>query len=151
MGGTVRAVDLTDPQWGTLKLLIAYPSEREGAWGTLTPLQGAKPWCDLVAQVPAEALSHALHGWATPLMKVIGRAPSALTRLVGRDAGECALKAECIGWNAKNCVPKAGAPSCWEPPGDLPPEASALVGDMVRAWAEGRYVLVVVGQEFSLS
>jgi hypothetical protein len=147
----VRAVDITDPEWGTVKLLVAYPSERDGAWGELTPLQGVMPWCDLVAKVPAEALSHALHGWGTPLMRAVGRAPAALTRLVNRDAGECGLKSECIGWNPKKCVPSTNAPSCWEPLGDLSPEASVLVGVVVRAWAEGRYVLVAVGQEFSLS
>jgi hypothetical protein len=146
---SMRAIDLTDPEWGVVKLAVTFPTE-DRTWGDLTPLRGTS-WERWITVVPAEAFSHAMHGWATPLMRVIGRTPVALARMVEAEARECRLKKDCVGWNPKNCVPRIDVPFCWEAPGNISPEAQVIVAEVVRAWGENRYVLVVLGKEFSLS
>lgn len=141
-----REITLTDSEWGTILLLVATPKP-DAPWGVLEPLRGTK-WGEHVQEVSGMALSHALHGWATPLMREIGPDPKVRARRVPDDIGRCALTQGCVG-ASPTCRPGPDSPpGCYEPSGVPTPDASAVT-TMVMAWKEGRYVLVVKGAEFS--
>ena len=140
MNDGFRHIDLTDPEWGEVRLLVSLPRGKE-LWGVLSPLRGTK-WGDQVQVVPGKALSHALHGWATPLMQVIGPAPRLRAKKVPYP---CALIKSCTG-ASPHCRPGSDVPECYEGPEK---EMGELVSTLVMAWKEGRYVIVVEGPEFS--
>lgn len=143
MSDGFREINLEDTEQGVVKLLVAVPREDE-PWGVLAPLRGTS-WGDQVAIVSGESLSHALHGWATPLMREIGPEPRHRAKRVPK---LCVLLKGCAG-AGPGCKPGVDVPACYEPP-EAPPGASWVVTRMVLAWREGRYVVVVDGPEFSL-
>lgn len=143
----LRHIDLDDPEWGKVKLLVAVPRPEE-SWGSLAPLRGTS-WGDQIAVVPGEDLSHALHGWATPLMRSIGIKPEDHARKIPGGERWCPQRNDCL-LSSEKCHPSPDVPDCYEPPG-LTMQQSLLVTTVVLAWREGRYVLVVDGPEFSLS
>jgi len=138
-----REINLDDAEQGEIKILVVLP-RGEDPWGVLTDIRDTV-WGAQVAVVSGEAMSHALHGWATPLMREIGPAPKHRARRVREP---CALLKGCAG-GGSYCTPGADVPDCYEPP-EMPPGASRAVARMVLAWREGRYVVVVEGPEFSL-
>ena len=130
------------------RVLVGRPLPVGGdSWGRLAPLRGT-PWGDLLPVVQGEDLSAALHGDAQPLMQSIGREPRILLRLVP-EPRYCAEFKRCITKAEKDCHPCATVPDCYEPPG-LPPEARSAANYLVRMWREGRYVIIVEGEEFVL-
>lgn len=147
---TLQTVD-----FGPLKLLRPVPAEeRQGdtlvvdSWGVLAAIRDTTPAiARLIPVVTGEAWSHALHGHARPLMLTIGPAPSALLKMAA--IRECALKNACIMYDAKRCTPNKRLPECWTPEG-VEEAARQAVATVTLAWAEGRYVVVVEGPEFSL-
>lgn len=138
----LRSIDLKDSDWGTvpIKLLAILPQE-DNPWGIAAPLQGT-PWGDQIQKVSGEAFSHALHGWAMPLMREIGVDPYIHAKKVPI---YCDLKGSCIGFNTKNCLPGKLTPNCYQVE-----ENSDLITTIVLAWKEGRYVILIEGAEFSL-
>jgi hypothetical protein len=64
--------------------------------------------------------------------------------------GLCALTAPglCAG-ATKFCKPCPKLPDCYDPPGDA--TTQSLMRQIAIAWRDGRYVLVTVGAEFSLT
>lgn len=138
---------LDDLDHGEIALAVAIPREAD-PWGVLAPLRETV-WGSLIREVSGEAMAHARHGYATPLMREIGPHPQYLARKVSDADGMCALKAECAGFTPK-CRPGKALPGCYEAPG-LDLEGSRLAAMVALLWREGRYVLVVVGDEFSLS
>ena len=74
--------NLTTKDWGVVKLARpAFGSIATDPWGTLASLKGT-PWGDAIPVVSGEVMSHALHGRATPLMRVIQSPPHALLRKI---------------------------------------------------------------------
>jgi hypothetical protein len=140
----LREIDLTDPEQGTLLLLAAFPRD-EAAWGDLQPLQGTS-WQQGVSEVTAAALSHALHGYATPLVRQLGRPPLSSAKKVSPEEGFCALQAGCIGWDSVRCRPCAKTPECYEAPLE-----GFVFRRVAEAWKERRHVVVVIGNEFALT
>ena len=134
---------MSDTFHGTYKLLVAIP--REDAWGVLAPLRGTV-WGSLIREVSGEAMAHARHGFLTPLANEIGPEPKHLMRKVPDAVGMCALSVggACAGATPL-CRPGPKVPDCYEPTGD----ATSVVYRVVLAWREGRYVVVVKGDEFS--
>lgn len=116
-----------------------------GPWGVLSPLLGT-PYEPLISVVDGEDLSHALHGMGTPLMNAIGRPPARLLKMAPQDL--CRIHGNCVMFSREDCYPCPRVPLCFEAPlNDL---ASAVASVVVQAWKEGRYVVVVEGDEFSL-
>jgi hypothetical protein len=140
MKGT-REIDLKDPKWGEVKLLVFYTSE-ENPLGILSGVSGT-PWEGYFPRIPGSSLSHALHGFLDPLVKSLGRSPETLLRVIPGALGECSQKKTCIGWDSRFCRPVKNGNSCWEAGN----EALELA---VGALRSGRYVLLVEGAEFSL-
>ena len=158
----LRAIDLDDREQGRILLLVSTysPTERE-PWGVLSPLQGT-PVGTLLPTVTGESLSHALHGYATPLVRELGPSPHALLKkLVGGVSGEqtpllmCPLTqgGQCLNAGPR-CYPHPKMPACYEPTPYLTQERlapEALVLRVLGAWVEGRYVVIVNGDTFSIS
>lgn len=138
-----REINLNDSEQGEIKLLVVVPKE-DDPWGVLADIRDTD-WGQQVAVVSGESMSHALHGWATPLMREIGVAPRQRARRVRK---LCSLAQGCVG-AGPGCVPGVDVPDCYEPPG-VPPSVLMAVTRMVLAWKDGRYVVVVNGPEFSL-
>jgi len=138
---------ISAPEWGDI--LIARPLPRDGdGWGFLAVLRDT-PWGDLLPVVSGEALSHALHSMTTPLMNQIGRPPYAQLRLIPDPFRACG-NTECIMATPAICHPCLKMPDCYEPPGlgDFETRRAAVV--VALCWKEGRYVVIVEGDEFSL-
>jgi hypothetical protein len=116
-------------------------------WGILRSVADS-PIGHLVPVVSGEDMSHALHGYFLPLRRQIGRSPHTNLRLVS-DTMVCAQIKDCILADKAVCFPCKKMPHCYLPPGyeGIPAHAISTV---IRAWAEGRYVVVVEGPEFSL-
>lgn len=147
---TIATID-----FGSIPILRPVPSEeRQGdtliidPWGVLAPIRDQAPQlARLIPVVTGEEWSHALHGHARPLMLKLGAAPSALLKLT--PLRDCLLKKECILHHPTRCLPNKKLPECWEAAG-LEEVARRAVSVVTLAWAEGRYVVVVEGVEFSL-
>jgi hypothetical protein len=135
-----REIDLTDAEQGKVRLLVPLPKDAD-PWGALAPLRGT-PWEAQIQIVSGEAFSHALHGWATPLMREIGPPPHVRADRVPLEAGQCTLHGSCVG-SSPFCRPHKKVPECYEP-------AIEVAARVALAWKEGRYVVVVQGPEFVL-
>jgi len=140
----IARYQLDTKDWGTILLLRPIPYNQD-PWGDLAPLRNTA-WGKQIPVINGQALSHALHGFLPPLMQVLGPHPHLLCRRVpfwcdlrGRD---CLLATD-------KCKPGAAMPHCYVPSG-VPPEAILPVATVAQAWAEGRYVIIVEGDEFSL-
>lgn len=144
MGDGLRRVQLTDPEWGELKLLVAIPKDGD-PWGVLAPLRDTA-WGRQIQVVSSDALSHALHGWATPLMREIGVAPKVHASRIGDDVGRCGLDGSCLGARAE-CRPGTATPDCYEAP-KLRPSVSLMAATVALAWRDGFYVVVADGDGF---
>lgn len=142
----VARFTIPSKEWGDILILRPYPKPGE-TWGDLAPLRGT-PWGDLLSIVSGASLSHALHGYVTPLMREIGPDPRGLCRMLPVGFRECRMAKSCP-MVSKHCVPGPKLPTCYSPP-RLPPEALLAGATVTGAWAEGRYVLIVEGEEFSL-
>lgn len=130
-------------------MLVGRPLPKNGDnWGVLAPIRDT-PWGDLLPIVSGEVLSYALHGRVTPLMKQIGRPPRAQLTLIPSDLRRCG-NTECIMYDPKTCHPCKQVPDCYEPPGLETFEARRAASTVVLAWREGRYIIIVEGDEFSL-
>jgi hypothetical protein len=146
MGDGFRRAQVQDGDWGVIKLLfpLAQPGD---PWGVLAPLRGTV-WGDQVPSVSGESLSHALHGWLTPLMREIGVEPLVHARRIPEDLRRCAQHETCpiVG---RGCQPGPATPDCYDPP-ELEGQSLHLARTVALAWAESRYVVVVTGPEFTL-
>lgn len=145
MSDGIRRINLQDREQGSILLSVALPRDGE-PWGVLAPLRGTV-WEGLVRTVSGEALSHSVHGWATPIIRELGPNPHAVMR---RHPTPCVLSTgdQCVG-SSPACRPGRGMPDCYEPPdadGDLSWAVSTALLDL-RA---GRFVVVVAGSEFVL-
>jgi len=134
-------------QWGQLLLLRPVPHHKD-ACGDLGCLKGSylEPHIPVVS---GESLSHALHGHATPLMQELGPNPQALLRMIPVAHRQCAEFKACILARFGDCHPCPTVPDCYEAPGVVG-EAQMAANAVILSWAEGRYVLVAEGGEFSL-
>lgn len=155
----MREVDLVDSsvrgdaRFKVPRILLLVTEGTKGDWGELEPLRGTS-WEAGVELVDAESFSHALHGHVLPLLRALGRDPSASGKRVSEAEGSCAMRGSCASWVADRCRPggKGNPPACYEPP--LSPGSGSSVTQLFRtvaaAWAEGRHTVVVVGEGFNL-
>lgn len=137
----LRSIHLEDRDQGSLRLLVAIPVAGD-PWGILVPLRGT-PWERLVRVVPGSALSHAMHGYATPLVRALGPDPAKVgRRLDDRDA-RCMQWSSCL-TPAPTCRAGHSMPDCFDGGSDI---ASILVTSLRDGW----HVIVVEGPEFVVS
>ena len=147
MGDGLRRVELTDPEGGGGKLLFPLPQHGD-PWGVMAVLKGTE-WAEQIVVVSGADLSHALHGWATPLMRSIGVKPRVHGKKISHENGWCPQITTCP-IASDECRPGRETPDCYEPPA-LEGDAAFLATTVALAWAEGRFVIVVDGPEFNLS
>jgi hypothetical protein len=102
----------------------------------------------LIPVIDGMTMSHALHGLFMPLRRSIGRRPQDLLRVLPGD-WTCGLIKSCVMARPEICYPCAKMPHCYMPP-DFQGNAALALATVLRAWVDGRYVLVVEGDEFSL-
>jgi hypothetical protein len=145
----LREFNLDTTEWGKIKLARpSFGSIEHDPWGTLACLKGT-PWGDRIPVVSGEVMSHALHGRATPLMRVIGTEPRGCLKLIPDPYRLCAMgKKGCVIYRKEVCHPCPKIPDCYIPPG-LDSEQQLAASAVVLAWKENRYVIVVAGAEFS--
>lgn len=145
----IRNMTVADQTYGELKLAVAVPYHGD-SWGVLAPLRETV-WGPLIRVVPGEAIAHARHGYAEPLIRVLGPAPSVLARKIVDHDGLCdmAQKKSC-GIAGQHCRPGSKLPECYQPP-TLTGSAQEMAAVVALAWRDGFYVLVVDGNEFSLT
>lgn len=115
-------------------------------WGDLAVLRDT-PWGPLISEVSGEVMSLAVHGYLGPLRAAGLRDPRACLRALNPTALRCARRASCVTHDAAHCLPCTKVPDCYEPPG-FSLEVAMAARDVTLCWREGRYVVVVVGEEF---
>jgi len=145
MSDGFRRIDLKDKEQGSILLSVSMPTTTD-QWGVAALLRGTE-WDGLIRKVSGEALSHAVHGWATPLVRELGPDPVVVMR---RNQISCALSTggQCVG-AGPDCRPGRTMPDCYEPP-KLTIEAAVVVSTILRDLRSGRHVVVVIGAEFVL-
>lgn len=142
-----RPIDLHDRDQGEIKLLVSIPT-RDDPWGACGLLRGTE-WEPLIQVVDGEALSHALHGWATPLARQMGIAARYRGKKLSEEGGRCALVGECL-MAGPQCHPsQKDLPDCYVAP-DLPPDATEVASTVALSWRDNRLVVVVEGEEHAL-
>jgi len=141
----IREFSIDTQDYGTVLIARVLPIG-DDIWGELAALRGTE-WEKLIPVVSGDALSHALHGHARPLMQAIGPEPRVLLRCVP-EPRFCTEYKACI-TKSPQCYPCPEMPDCYSP--RSLPEMDRLIGNyVVRAWKGGRYVVVVEGAEFTL-
>jgi hypothetical protein len=136
---------INDPEWGEVK--VYRPTPRKGdPWGDLSVLKETT-WGQFIYPVTGEAFSHALHGWATPLMRELGPQPLKVVSQIPPEDGICEHYDDCI-IARHDCIPSGPPPECYEAP--LKGLAGDAANEVMVAWRDG-WVVVVTDGEFSLS
>lgn len=145
----IKEIKLNDKDWGEIHLVMAIP--RPGnPWGSFSPLKGTL-WEKAVKPVSGEAMSDALHGFATPLMRQLLRKPLDTLKTIPLQEKRCRMATDgtCLA-ASKNCVPGTRVlPICYEPPED-DSEIRTVAAEVAKWLDQGRYVIVVESEEFSL-
>ena len=118
-------------------------------WGMLAPLRGTG-WEPYIYIVSGEAFSHALHGYLQPLLDELGPPPLKVAKRIPDDESICELIDSCVVADRARCFAAGPPPDCYAPPVE-DPLLSRAMQQVSLAWADGSYVVVVVGSEFSLS
>lgn len=136
---------ISSKEFGEYPILRPYPRDGD-SWGDLAPLRGTS-FESLIPVVSGAALSHALHGYLNPLMGKIGPHPHGQLRQIQGTQRTCWSATDCP-IHGKLCHPNPKMPPCFVPSG-LEAEAQFAATVVVLAWGEGRYVIVVEGDEFS--
>lgn len=145
---SLREVTFNDREQGEIRLLISAPTLSD-PWGIMGSLRGTE-WEPLIQVVSGQALSHALHGWATPLVRELGISARHRARRISEEGGRCALHQECLSASPE-CHPKSRkVPDCYEAP-NVTPGGSLAASRVVLAWRENRVVVVIAGEEHNLS
>jgi len=136
-----------DTTHGELKLVVSIPTT-EDPWGVMAPLKGTE-WEPLIRVISGDSMSHAMHGYSTPLARELGLEPRLLARKVPEECAMCDLWDQGCLTAGPNCRPGPDVPDCYEGRHE-DPIIRMLIGQVVIAWRDGWYVVVVEGDEFSL-
>lgn len=130
-----RSVKITTYELGDLDLLVVYRNS-----GILEPeWVGIEGVLDLLTVVPQQVWDDALVGLTHPLVKRLNLPPKGCLKKLPSEAKVCAKSKGCVFFDKKTCFPESiRLPWCFEPTG-LDPK----VYEVICAWREGRYVVVV--------
>ena len=140
MLGTRKAVISCSEQQDFL-LLWAMP--KKDPMGVFSVLRDTK-WEKLIGKVSGENLSHALHGWATPLVRELPSKPKSLLRTLKNE--RCWMQKECV-MATDRCYPNLKVPNCFEPED---PQVRAVVNFILNMMRDGYRIVWVDGAEFSM-
>lgn len=137
-----RRLKVITREVGELQLFLIY--ERAGNYeNEWRPLQGNEI-TSLFTCTTRETVEHALKGYTSPLIKLLGIPPSGALRKLPMAARQCVLKGRCSLYVARDCVPTAvKMPWCYEPGGIEDEQTRKLASEVIGLWREGVYVLVV--------
>lgn len=133
-----RVVKVPTYELGDLDLLVLYRVQGvfEKDW---SGIQGQEEVLSLVTIVSQQVWDDALVGLTYPLVKALSLPPKGCLKKLPLKAKVCAKKEGCVFFDKKNCYPESKTlPWCFEPCG-LDPK----VTDLIAAWREGKYVVVV--------
>lgn len=145
LNDSFKWMNLQSDDWGEVKLLV--PKVRQGdPWGVISTLKGTI-WGDQIPTVSGPAFSDAMRGSATRLMREIGPLPKHLNMRISDSDGVCRYHGSCPLYRS-HCRPGKKLPDCYEPPGEWTPQESMAITQVALAWSEGRYVVVVEGDEW---
>lgn len=128
----------TDPP-----LLLLTISESQGKWEPDWETLRGTLFEKLFSQVDRRTLDVAIRGHTGPLVKALGIPPEgALRKMPSR---ECEKKETCTFYDNRKCLLLSSAmPWCFVPEGlDVPEELEPLVMEVLAAWKEQRYIVVV--------
>lgn len=130
--------------------LVHRPTPIEGdPWGMLASLKGTS-WEPYIYVVSGEAFSHALHGYLKPLEDELGPSPLKVAKRIPYEESVCELVNDCVIADRIKCVAAGPPPDCWSAPTEEG-ERRVAMEQVVVAWRDGSTVIVVEGEEFSLS
>lgn len=141
----LRRIKLNDKDQGEILLAILVSKGSDEGWGEAIGLRGTE-WERAIRPVSGEDLSHALHGWATPLARTLGERPSAVAKRLRQPCARVAV-GDCPIAGPK-CVTGPATPECFEPPTKLPKEAMPAAYEIAMALRDGYHVVRVLGSEF---
>lgn len=140
-------ITLAKSEWGPLSLLRPLPREGDD-WGLLAGARGTD-WEPHLKVIPGSTLSYALHGYTKPLVDLLGRPPLVSARKIPDQVGFCRkYKNKTCAIRKELCRPGGDTPLCYEPDVDELALEEALY-EVVMAWKDGIYVLIIEGSEFS--
>jgi len=134
-------------EWGQILVLRPIPLNGD-IWGDIVSLKNT-PIGKLIPVVSGEAFSNAMHGYITPLMNEIGPYPHGLLKQIPEKYRTCQMSKSCILYDTNVCFPCPKLPACFEPSW-VSSEDSEAMATVILAWVEGRHVILVEGEEFSL-
>lgn len=142
LGGEIRLLRPVPREFRQDDKMIVDP------WGDLAPLRQEPEFAKLIPVVTGEAFSHAMYGWMRPLMDQLGSEPRFKLMKIVEPYNRCSARNDCVMFNKDVCQPRhPKLPECWSP--DV--SDHSVIGPMAvvtLAWSEGRYVIVVDGDEF---
>lgn len=138
----LREAKITCAEQGEFLLTWAIPKEGN-PMGVFSVLKDTK-WEVLVGKVSGEALSHAFHGWATPLVRELPPVPKQILRKVKNE--KCWMQKECV-MHTKKCYPHLDVPNCFEPETET---VRSVVNYILCQMKHGYRVVWVEGKEFQL-
>jgi len=134
-GLTLKTMELGDLD---LYLIYQYGEVWEEEW---RPLQ-REHITTLLTVVSQDLMDHALRGWTSPLVKVLGIPPEGAIRKLTNPL--CYRLLVCPFYDKKSCAPTSPKmPWCFEPAFIEEAEPRQLAAELVRLWRQGVYVLVV--------
>lgn len=145
----LRRVKISCVEQGDIELMYPIPKQ-DNPYGVLSVLD--EKWLKHIPSVSGENLSHALHGWATPLVRELPPHPHLTMKRIKPKAmcrshkGGAKRGGDCLMANDK-CFPNKETPECYEAPiEDF--NQRMLVSEIVSCWRIGIYVVIVQGKEF---
>lgn len=137
-----RSVICKTSDWGALRLVLPVAYDNE-PWGDLACLKDT--WAQsLVAVCSAEEYEMACRGYGTPLARVLGPQPRHRLLTLKQRGLQCSMRAECLLYKPKVCVPQPKIPECFLP------EQDKDTSDPRFPWVLSRVVLSLAANFFVL-
>jgi len=160
----MKRVTITDPypqrfqDAQEIHLLVTYVNEQDTHWGEFELFRGTS-WENVVCVVSSVNYSHALHGMVDPLLRELGREPTASLRKIVPEEGLCGLRHGCSQWNPDFCKPGGskgkhkrqvwGPPDCYDLPINGSLEVKTVFYEVLNALKSGHYIVVIKGDGFN--
>ena len=143
----LHCINLPDEGYGPLTIWRSIPKNGD-PWGALAPIRGTE-WGKWIPVIDGDSFSHAMHGLHQPMMNQIGPEPRHIGKRIRDDLRPCRQIRSCVMGDA-SCIPEnPKLPECYEAPLN-DPAAIRVASYVTLLWRDNQYVVVVVGDEFSI-
>lgn len=144
----LHCISLPDAGYGALTIWRAVPRQGD-PWGVLGSIRGTE-WERWIPVIDGESFSHAMHGHHQPMMNQLGPEPRHLGKRIRSDLQPCRLIGSCI-MAQSSCIPENPTlPECYEARIEEDAQARRIASYITLLWRDNQYVVVVVGDEFSI-